>query len=157
MSAIGSDGDLRKADNTANGGAVTFVILALLLVGAATLNAIGFPGKAGLAPLTVGIPTTVLLAIIAIRELRHFKRASKRVDLRVNAYFWILVFVVAFYALGAIGALIVFSVGLLKIRGERTWKVTLIYTAVSATAFFLLTETVLGESLYRGLFMEQLR
>jgi len=157
MSEPGTDDETDIPYPTANGGAIAFVVVALLAVGTATVQAFDFPERAGLAPLTVGIPTTLIIILITVRELRHFKRETEHALLKNNAYFWMLIYTGSFYVFGALGALITFSIGLIRVRGKRTWKETILFTVISSAAFFLLTETILGESLYRGWFMEQLR
>ncbi|NUL45790.1 hypothetical protein F7P69_11385 [Cellulosimicrobium funkei] len=138
-------------------GAVAFACLCLGVAVGASVLALGFPGRAGLAPLTVGIPTVILMMVVVIHEIRHLRRGRVRNPLVANPYLWVALYAVTFYVLGALAALAILSFTLIRFRGGQSWKATLIATAAAALAFFVMTETVLGESLYRGVFLEQLR
>lgn len=138
-------------------GAIVFAGCLLLAVGAATVQAFGFAGRAGLAPITVGVPTTIGLLFVFIHELRRFRGGAARGALKASPYFWIAIYLGTFFAFGALASLVIFTLTLTKFRGERTWKETIIFTVISGVVFFILIETILGESLYRGWFLELIR
>lgn len=136
---------------------VAFAVFCLLLVIGAIVEATGFPGRAGLAPLTVAIPTAALLLLVVISEVRQFRYAPLHRPLVANPYLWTALYGMSFYVLGAVGALLVFSFTLIRFRERASWKASLIATGAAGAGFFIMTEILLSESLYRGVLLELLR
>ncbi|MFH5822320.1 tripartite tricarboxylate transporter TctB family protein [Georgenia sp. AZ-5] len=140
--------------------AVLFALSCLVGAGAAAVVALDFAGRAGLAPLIVAVPTAALAAVVLIQEITRWRSGRRRTARRrliENPYAWISTYAAAFYLLGALGALVLFSTSLMRWRGHQPWRMTLIVTVGTAVAFFVATEVLLEESLYRGVFLEQLR
>lgn len=137
------------------------------VTGAATVMALDFPDKAAVAPLAVGLPTTVLALIVLLREVRLLLRgrgqragrpawawAGHGIEaVRPNPYLWLLLYACLFYLGGAVVALAAFSIGLIRFRGGQAWAPTLWFTALTTLAFYLLVEVALGEPLHRGLLL----
>lgn len=129
----------------------------------ATGMALGFPGKAATAPLAVGSLTTLLALVVLADEVRGFVLARREPDvpgpvtgnlgtaLRANPYLWLLLYGVLFALGGAVVALAGFSVCLIRFRGGQGWLPTLVFSALSTLAFFLVVRVALDEPLYHGL------
>ncbi|MBA0126183.1 tripartite tricarboxylate transporter TctB family protein [Haloechinothrix sp. YIM 98757] len=129
----------------------------------ATGMALGFPGKAGTAPLVVGSLTTLLALVVLASEVRglvaerHARQPARPTagnlasTLRANPYLWLLLYGALFALGGAVVALAAFSVCLIRFRGGQGWMPTLVFSALSTLAFFLVVRVALDEPLYHGL------
>jgi hypothetical protein len=145
-------------------GALGFAIVVLTVCVGAVVMALDFTGRASTAPLTVGLPAVAMAVAIVVRDALAFRNARVALGddhqggeplterLRANPYTWLVLFVVAFFALGALGSLVVFGVALIRLRAALPWNRALAVTGGSALALFLIAEVGLGEHLYRGLF-----
>ncbi|QVQ50911.1 hypothetical protein J4H86_18890 [Spiractinospora alimapuensis] len=135
--------------------ALGFVVVG---VGAAVM-ATSFPDRAGIVPITVAVPMTALALFIVISETRHLRRprrSSLAIAIRTNPFLWLGAFTALFYLVGAVASLGVFGAALAQVRGRQPWRLVVPIVAVTTAVFFVIVEVLLGESLYRGVFLERI-
>lgn len=145
-------------------GAVVFAGVVVITCIGAVAMALDFTGRASTAPLTIGLPAIGMSLVVLVRDARrwwHVRRGvvpgmaggSRWERLRGNPYLWLAVFLVAFYLLGALWSLVVFSVTLMRIRGGLAWIPVLLITVGSSIVFYLVVEVLLREELYSGVLL----
>lgn len=151
----GGPGDDQSRGFSAVGLAVGFVVVG---VGAAAM-ATTFPDRAGIVPLTVAIPMTALALFIVVSEARRVRRPRRprlATSLPRNPFIWLGVFTALFYLVGAAASLGIFGAALARVRGRQPWRLVVPIVLVTTAIFFVIVEVLLGESLYRGVFLERI-
>ncbi len=120
--------------------------------------AVGFPDRAGIVPVVVAVPTAALAVTVAVTEMRRPPRRAPRARSEPlhNPYLWLAIFTALLYLVGEAASLAIFGAALARFRGGQSWRVIVPVVAVTTVAFFIVTEVALGESLYRGVFLEAL-
>jgi hypothetical protein len=135
----------------------------LLIFLTMSLLALGFPGKARIMPLLVGVPSTLLALIQLIHEIRTSPDDSgdaedrkKRNKAERSMFFWIFLFAFGILGFGFTYAGPVLVFGFLYFGRKETLSVALISAAATWAVLFGFFEMGFKIPLFSGLFVEWL-
>jgi len=155
-------------------GRVLTALVMLAIFVAATTMALGFPEKARLMPLMVGVPACVLAFIQVILEARKAGQELKGADQaestdeseahkalllgdrheEINMFFWMFMFFLGFLFFGFVYAAPVLVLGFLRYGKSESWK-TAIYGAIgTGVVLYGLFEHAFEIPLFEGLLVE---
>jgi hypothetical protein len=154
----------------ANGRVLTALAM-LAIFAAATTMALGFPEKARLMPLMVGVPACVLALIQVFMEMRkaalelkardHAEspgevkaeiRAERRAE--VQMFFWMFMFFIGILAFGFVYAAPLLVLGFLRFGKAETWKTAIFGAAGTWLVLYGFFEQAFEIPLFEGLLIE---
>ena len=143
-------------------GQVMMAIVMLAIFVTMSLMALGFPEKARLMPLMIGIPGSVLALVQVLRELRtaidkvveadEEQRQARRNERHM--FIWMLLFFFGFLGFGFIYAAPLLVFGFLYVGKEETIKVGAIGAAGTWAVLYGLFEQAFEIPLFDGLLIE---
>lgn len=155
-------------------GRVLTALAMLTIFLAATVMALGFPEKARLMPLMVGVPACVLALTQVILEARKVAQELKDADQaertdeseahkaklveerhqEINMFFWMFMFFLGVLCFGFVYAAPLLVMGFLHFGKNETWK-TAIYEAIGTwLVLYGLFEQMFEIPLFEGLLVE---
>ena len=145
------------------GRAMTAVVMLVIFV-AMSLMALGFPEKARLMPLMVGIPGSVLALLQVVVELRTALDDAKESDAQQSAarwnerhmFTWLLLFFFGILGFGFIYAAPLLVFGFLYVGRKETIKVGAFGAAGTWAVLYGLFEQAFEIPLFDGLLIEWL-
>ena len=129
----------------------------LLVAGYAVFAARGWPWKAALFPLAIGIPLFCLAAVEAV-WCGIDRKTSEEPAQRgvVLPWVWMLAFFALVVLLGFPIAVAVFVFAYLKLQAKESWLLSAVYTLVLWAAFYGLFDTLLHLAFPAGWLLEWL-
>ena len=152
--------------------------LSLLLLGAGLLvDSMSLSRTAALIPQVVISGSLVLLAAQLLLDLAAFRRESVRAGAEsespdegqagkappgsrkrfFQAVFWVLLLAVTTWGLGLVVGSAIFSLAFLRGQARESWRYSIVYSLVLATAISLIFTVVLNTSLHAGAVFEVLK
>lgn len=149
-----------KSDNLMNGRVATaFTVLVIFL--SMTLLALGFPEKARLMPLLLGIPASLLALIQLVNEVRHSRgEAAKDTPGLTSAerlmFTWTFLFFFGILGFGFLYGAPVLVFGFLLFGKKETLTVALISSSATWAVLYGVFELSFKIPLFAGLIVEWL-
>ena len=146
-----------------SGQLLTAVVMLAIFV-TMSLMALGFPEKARLMPLMIGIPGSVLALVQVLRELRTAIDKAVEADeeqwqARRNErhmFIWMLLFFFGFLGFGFIYAAPLLVFGFLRIGMKESLTIGVISAVATWAVLYGLFETAFQIQLFNGLLIEWL-
>jgi hypothetical protein len=138
-------------------GAALFSLALALVAGFAVYTALGWPPKAALFPLTMGIPLFVLATAQTVLDLRDPRAPSgpaiaRRRSLAVFA--WMVTFIVLVLLLGFPIAVPLFVFSYLVMESRERWGLSIVLAAAAWGFFHLVFERLLHFPFEAGLLLQ---
>ncbi|TDJ69450.1 MAG: hypothetical protein E2O38_13535 [Proteobacteria bacterium] len=146
------------------GGQVLTAVVMLAIFVTMSLMALGFPEKARLLPLMIGIPGSVLALVQVLRELRtaidkvvesdEEQRQARRNERHM--FIWMLLFFFGFLGFGFVYAAPLLVFGFLRIGMKESLTIGVIGAVATWAVLYGLFETAFQIQLFNGLLIEWL-
>jgi len=146
-----------------SGQLLTAVVMLAIFV-TMSLMALGFPEKARLLPLMIGIPGSVLALVQVLRELRtaidkvvesdEEQRQARRNERHM--FIWMLLFFFGFLGFGFVYAAPLLVFGFLRIGMKESLTIGVISAVATWAVLYGLFETAFQIQLFNGLLIEWL-
>lgn len=141
-----------------NGRAITSLVMLVIFAGM-TVIAMGYPEKARMMPLLVGIPGTILALAQLIRDVRFPEARDKTEETAVESrrefkmFFWLALFFAGVMGFGFIYAAPVLVFAFLRFGQKESWTVALIGGAGAWVILYGVFATLLELFLFEGLLL----
>ena len=146
------------------GGQVLTAVVMLAIFVTMSLMALGFPEKARLLPLMIGIPGSVLALVQVLRELRtaidkvvesdEEQRQARRNERHM--FIWMLLFFFGFLGFGFVYAAPLLVFGFLRIGMKESLTIGVIGAVATWAVLYGLFEIAFQIQLFNGLLIEWL-
>ncbi len=144
------------------GGQVLTAVVMLAIFVTMSLMALGFPEKARLLPLMIGIPGSVLALVQVLRELRtaidkvmesdEEQRQARRNERHM--FIWMLLFFIGFLGFGFVYAAPLLVFGFLRIGMKESLTIGVISAVATWAVLYGLFEQAFEIPLFDGLLIE---
>ena len=176
--ATNDSSPVRRSGSRAAVGSTLVALFLFVLSGYMTFQALSFPFRPRLAPLTFSGLTFLLAIAVLVAEARDYlqrKRPPTQTELRQEdeattdtetrlgaadefmsksellAFGWVAVLIASFFLFGFVVGMSLFMVVMMRIYGRETWRLSLTVTAGVMAVLYVMFVRVLDVRVYPGL------